>query len=156
MKWAEAKGKLGETLWTEPLKLIIKWSPALLCTIVGACIALAYPWLTRVLSFLQVLVIASIELLLSILLGTYVIYLRRIINQKPVFRFGAFWDADANPLCQVCNTYLSFTTRAGAFVGQQIHPWLECRKCRQSIQLIDEQGRKITLPVAQEALRKKN
>ena len=87
---------------------------------------------------------ATVILLYLVLLASYVFLCLKIRKDlKP--RFGALWDKNKEPYCPIHEKPL---TRHKVRLGGTIASGLNCTKCSNTIMLIDDEGKRLTLPEA--------
>lgn len=91
---------------------------------------------------------ATAILLYLVLLASYVFLCLKIRkNLKP--RFGALWDKNKEPYCP---THEKPLTRHKVKLGGKIESGLDCTKCNKTIQLINDEGKRLTLSEAKRLL----
>lgn len=165
MTWEKLKEKLLDHIVTLVLSLV-----TFLCLVIWQAVP-SETW-ARVWEAIpkQVLgALAGILLIALVSTAAYVYTLRRKLKQvqtppgesqpfKPFPMFNVLWDEAMNPLCPVCQVFLSYSTRD---VPDSLdddpyytrHHLVTCPKCKHEYELLDDHGYTISLTEARERLR---
>gem|GEM_PF-6458563 len=97
----------------------------------------------------SIVIILPLLLLLSLILAvSYIIILRKKLNDKLVSCCGVYWDKNLNVYCPSCQKLL------GNYAYYNNKPAFRCINCNKVINLSDEEKRFMTLDEAKEKVKR--